>query len=358
MNKKILVGMSGGVDSSVALYLLKKSGFTPIGLYLDMANGNDVSPIPVTDSDTAENDSLASALQCAEKNGIKLYKLGCRDAFDSHVICNFANEYLSGRTPNPCTVCNRHVKVQKLIEAADMLGCASVATGHYAKIGVTESGRFYISKGSDPQKDQSYMLWKLTQYQLSRLMFPLGNMEKSEIYSIAGENSYVSASMKESLDICFLPEDVSYSQYIEDRFGKCPEGDFISPDGKVCGKHRGIIHYTVGQRKGLGVALGEPVFVLKIDKSENRIYLGRKSDEGGSIFTASDVNFIKQTECESFKGTFDVKVRYAASPVKALVEFSDGKLKVTSLEKIRAITPGQSVVVYDGDDIILGAVID
>lgn len=358
MNEKILVGMSGGVDSSVALGIVRDMGYLPTGLYLDMLSCDDEKPVLVTTDVAYGNKELESAFQCAEINGISLYKLGCKSLFDREIICHFANEYLSGRTPNPCTVCNRKVKIQKLIEAADFLGCKKVATGHYAKIGMTDKGRYFISRGADPKKDQSYMLCNLTQQQLSRLVLPLGRMDKSEIYEIARKKSYTSAEMKESLDICFLPDGVSYAEYIEERFGKCPSGDFISPDGKVCGTHKGIIHYTVGQRKGLGVALGEPVFILSIDKESNSIKLGRKTDEGCTSFTASCTNSMKYEISDGFCGKYSVKVRYAASPVEAFIEFQDGILRISTNEPVRAVTPGQTLVVYEGDDVVLGGVIN
>ncbi len=359
MGDKILVGMSGGVDSSVAVNVLRSRGFSPIGMYLDMKHGNDEAPVRIaSESDANSNEDLLSALQCAEKNSVELYKMGCEEIFRKCVIKYFTEEYLAGRTPNPCTVCNRTVKFERLLAAADMLGCKKVATGHYARIAADEvTGRFYVKKGLDPRKDQSYMLWKLSQAQLSRLIFPLGDHVKTDVFKTAEKEGYIAADRDESLDICFLPDGVSYPEFIEERFGKCPEGDFISPDGEVCGRHKGIIHYTVGQRKGLGVALGEPVFILRIDKETNRIYLGKKSDEGTDTFNADGINFMKLSSSESFAGEFDVKIRYAASPVKAHVSFENGILTVTTAEKVRAVTPGQSLVAYDGDDVMFGAVI-
>lgn len=359
MGGKILVGMSGGVDSSVAVNVLRSHGFSPVGMYLDMKHGNDDAPVRIaSESDANGNADLLSALQCAEKNGVELYKMGCEEAFRECVIKYFTEEYLAGRTPNPCTVCNRTVKFERLLAAAEMLGCEKVATGHYARIADDgETGRVFVKKGLDPRKDQSYMLWKLSQAQLSKLVFPLGEYVKTDVFKTAEKEGYIAADRDESLDICFLPDGVSYPAFIEERFGKCPEGDFISPDGEVCGRHKGIIHYTVGQRKGLGVALGEPVFILRIDKETNRIYLGRKSDEGTDTFTADSVNFMKLPEAARFDCDCDVKIRYAASPVKAHISHDGGILTVTTSEKVRAVTPGQSLVAYDGDDVLFGAVI-
>ena len=359
MKNRILVGMSGGVDSSVAVNVLKKSGYSPCGIYLDMRCTTDSSPVRIgSEKDANCNADIISALQCAEKNGIELYKMGCNDAFQKCVIDYFANEYLSGRTPNPCTVCNRAVKFDRLLAAADMLGIEKVATGHYARISEDEeTGRYYVKKGLDPKKDQSYMLWNLSQEQLSRVVFPLGEYIKSEVFKVAEDDGYIAAERGESLDICFLPDNVSYAQFIESNYGKCPEGDFISPDGKVCGRHKGVIHYTVGQRKGLGVSLGEPVYILKIDRETNRIYLGRKSDEGENCFSAENINFVKLRDSDCFEGDFDVKIRYAASPVKAHITCANSVLSVKTYDNVRAVTPGQSLVAYNGEDLAFGAVI-
>ncbi len=356
--KKILVGLSGGVDSAVCVKKLQDDGFEVLGLYLDMKIRDDVSPILVENPEN-ENDDIKSASQCAEKFGINLYKFGCAKAFDEIVKEDFVREYSKGRTPNPCIVCNRLVKFASLIKCADILGCELIATGHYAKTGrFTDSGRYYIETGADEKKEQSYMLWNLTQEQLSRVVFPLGDTVKSDNFETAKENKLIAAQRGESLDICFIEKDDNYADFIERRKGKFPEGDFISPDGKICGKHKGIIRYTVGQRKGLGIALGEPVFVKKIDGENNLIYLARSGEEYMDELSVSGLNFVGMTPTDDFEGILNVKIRYAAKQTPAKVKIQGDKCVVSFPESVRAATPGQSAVFYLDNRIMFGGFID
>ncbi len=356
--KRILVGLSGGVDSAVAVKRLLAQGYEVIGLYLDMKHTDTELPILVASAEN-ENDDIKSALQCAEKYGIKLYKYGCASAFDSIVKENFASEYALGRTPNPCVICNRLVKFASLEICADILQCDKIATGHYAKAGYNESnGRYYIEKGADYRKDQSYMLWNLTQSQISKIAFPLGDSVKGDNLDVARSDELIAAERGESLDICFIEKDDNYADFIERRLGAFPEGDFISPDGKICGKHKGIIRYTVGQRKGLGIALGEPVFVKRIDGKENKIYLARSGEEYTDSITVDKLNFVSMPETDNFEGELYVKIRYAAQPVFANVKITGDICTVTFPEKVRAATPGQSAVFYDGDRVAFGGFIE
>ncbi len=354
---RILVGLSGGVDSAIAVKKLISLGYEVYGLYLDMKNSDSEAPILVENADS-ENDDIKSALQCADTYGIKLYKYGCATAFERIVKENFAREYALGRTPNPCVICNRLVKFAALERCADILGCKKIATGHYANIGLSENGRYYIACGKDSKKDQSYMLWNLTQSQLSKLVFPLGDSVKIDNLSAAKNDSLIAAEKGESLDICFIENGDDYKSFIERRLGKFPEGDFIAPDGNVCGKHKGIIRYTVGQRKGLGIALGEPVFVKRIDGKENKIYLAKSGEEYTNTISVSGMNFVSMPETSNFEGELLVKIRYAAPPVPAFVRICGEKCTVTFPEPVRAATPGQSAVFYDGYKVAFGGFID
>ncbi len=357
-NNRVLVGLSGGVDSAVAVKRLMELGLEPTGLYLDMKSCDTETPVLIDNADN-ENDDIKSAFQCATKYGIKLYKYGAAGLFDSIVKENFAKEYSLGRTPNPCVICNRLVKFALLEKCADILDCEKIATGHYAKAGYEErSGRYYIEKGADHKKDQSYMLWNLTQNQIKRVIFPLYDSIKSDNFDSARYDGLIAAQRGESLDICFIDKDDNYADFIERRLGAFPKGEFISPDGKVCGKHKGIIRYTVGQRKGLGIALGEPVFVKRIDASDNRIYLARSGEEYTDSIEVSGLNFVSMPQTTDFEGELFVKIRYAAQPAKAQVKICGDKCTVTFHEGIRAATPGQSAVFYNGDRVAFGGFID
>ncbi len=354
---KILVGLSGGVDSAVSVKRLLAQGYEPTGLYLDMKITDTTAPVLI-ENPNGENDDIKSAFQCAQTYGIKLYKYGCASLFDSIVKENFAREYALGRTPNPCVICNRLVKFQELCKCADMLGCSKIATGHYAKVGMSESGRYYIEKGKDEKKDQSYMLWNLSQLQLSRCVFPLGDTVKQESFDEAQKDRLIAAQRGESLDICFIGKDDDYKSFIRRRLGEFPSGDFISPDGKVCGQHKGIINYTVGQRKGLGIALGEPVFVKRIDGIQNKIYLARSGEEYTDTISVSGLNFVEMSETTDFSGELFVKIRYAATPVIANVSIKGNICNVSFNEPVRAATPGQSAVFYSGDRVAFGGFIN
>ncbi len=357
LKKKVLVGLSGGVDSAIAVKRLLEDGFDVTGLYLDMHSFDSENPMRVLSSD-GENSDIASALQCADSYGIELYKFGCATKFDKIVKEDFAREYSLGRTPNPCIVCNRLVKFASLLECADYLGCEMIATGHYAIVGQGENGRYYIKRGKDSRKDQSYMLWKLGQHQLSRVLFPLGDSIKDDNLAAARSDGLSAAQRGESLDICFIGKDDSYADFIERRLGTFPEGDFIAPDGSVCGRHKGIIRYTVGQRKGLGIALGQPAFVKKIDGRENKIYLAFSGDEYTDTVEACGLNFVGMEETASFEGELLVKIRYAATPVPCRVTILGDKCTAVFPEPVRAATPGQSAVFYDGDRVMFGGFID
>lgn len=339
---KILVGLSGGLDSTYTAYKLIKEGHTVEGLVLVMHDYTDVE----------------GAKKTAELLGIKLHTLDCRELFKKHVISNFISEYSLGHTPNPCTVCNRYVKISELCRFANENGFDKAATGHYARIIFDdETQRYCIAKGNDERKDQSYMLWYLTQEQLKTLYFPLCDITKEQIREEIKltEFAYL-ADAKESQEICFIPDN-DYASYIEKERGTFPEGDFIDSEGKVVGKHKGIIHYTIGQRKGLGISLGAPAYITKIDPENNTVTVEKQSDVKADTLRANSLNSQLLLADDGQEYTLDVKIRYAAKPMSANVKIENGIATVVFNEPVRAITPGQSAVFYKDDKIAFGGTI-
>jgi len=342
-DKRILLGMSGGIDSTYAATELRRRGCEVIGAFLGMTE----------DSDTE------SARRAAEALDVPLTVVDCTERFRDIVIGNFLGEYAAARTPNPCIVCNRFVKIAALCETARAMGIARVATGHYADVGFDEStGRRYIRKAADPRKDQSYMLWRLTQEQLSMLELPLNALLKSEIKERARELALPNADAPESQEICFIPCD-DYVSYIEERLGKFPKGDFVDDEGKRVGSHEGLIHYTVGQRKGLGLSLGKPAFVTAIDPTANTVSV--TTDER-KIFSdrlvCRDLNFMALAPGDYGELWAEGKVRYSAKPTRARIRICGDCAEVFFENPVRAVTPGQSVVFYDGDKILFGGMIE
>lgn len=337
---KILLGMSGGVDSTFSAVRLRDEGYDVEGAILVMSEHTDTS----------------SAEANAKRLGIKLHIVDCREEFDKYVKKNFISEYCRGRTPNPCTVCNRYVKMAVLCRIAESIGASKIATGHYCGIGYDEeSGRYYPKKGTDAKKDQSYVFWNLTQKELSMLYCPLFAESKSNVVELAHESG-IKVPEGESQDICFIP-DGDHAAFIEAAVGKMPEGDFVDENGNVIGRHRGIIRYTIGQRKGLGISAGHPVFVSGIDAENNRVLITDEAALFKTEFTCSGLNFAKLAP---FEGTVraEVKARYAAKPVMATVTVQGDKASVKTDAPIRAAAPGQSAVFYDGNDVLFGGFID
>ncbi len=342
---KALLGMSGGVDSTYAVHALRRMGYEVYGAVIAMHGFTEVQ----------EAELSAKAL------GVPLYTLDAGTVFEEKVISSFIKEYRAGRTPNPCVVCNSEVKFKLLLDFAKEKGFDKIATGHYADI-VTlcdgEEVRYALKRSRDSKKDQTYMLWRLSQEILSHLIFPLSDMTKERVKEDALKMELRAAYRGESQEICFIP-DGDYASYIEERTGKSPEGNFVDESGKILGKHKGIIHYTVGQRKGLGIALGERAFITSIDPISNDITLSTK-DCYSESFTVSDMVFSglpkpkEEYECE-----LEVKHRYLAPLTKARVTFlENGKAKVNFKEPIRAVTPGQSAVFYKDGLIMAGGIID
>lgn len=342
MAEKILLGMSGGLDSTYSALALKRAGWDVTGAVLKMS----------------ENTDIEGAKRAAEAVGVPLHVVDCTETFRNVVIRDFLDEYCAARTPNPCVVCNRFVKVASLCELAKSLGIPHVATGHYVNVKKDETtGRYYIEKAEDRRKDQSYVLWRLTQEQLSMLAFPLRGMSKSDIRAEAKELALPSADAPESQEICFIPSN-DYVSYIEEARGAFPKGDFVDMSGKKLGRHEGIIRYTVGQRKGLGISLGKPAFVVSIDPVQNTVTL---SDDESRIFSdhlvCDTLNFMKLAPADYDEVRAEVKIRYAAKPEMATVRIRGDRAEVYFDRPVRAVTPGQSVVFYENDGILCGGVI-
>lgn len=336
---KILLGMSGGLDSSFSAGILKAKGYTVEGAVLKMHGYTDID----------------GAKRAASDAGVRLHVIDCEAAFEQSVVEYFVGEYALGRTPNPCTVCNRTVKIAELIKFAEENGFDKVATGHYARVGF-ENGRYFVADGADRAKNQSYMLWGLSQEQIKRLEFPLGDLIKSDVRESARESGLPSADKPESQDVCFLPNG-GYAEFIEKRLGVFPEGNFIDGDGKILGRHKGIVHYTVGQRRGLGIALGERMFVSKINPRDNTVTLCSAAGDGFTSATLTDMNYQllpkKNGEYEA-----EVKIRYASRPVSARLTVSGSGARIDFSAPIKAVTPGQSAVIYRDGKILCGGVIE
>lgn len=337
---KYLVGLSGGVDSACGAYLLREQGHEVIGAAVRMHEYTD----------------LRGAEAVAEALGIPFVVLDARERFQRRVVEPFMDAYLRAETPNPCVFCNPAVKFGALCDYAAAQGLDRVSTGHYCRI-LRKNGRSYVRRAADAGKDQSYVLWGLTQEQLALLEMPLASLTKSAIRVLAERLRLPCAAAPESQEICFIP-DHDYAAFIEARRGRLPEGNFIDAQGNVLGRHRGILHYTIGQRKGLGIALGRPMFVSAISAADNTVTLSDAGGEYRSSLTATGLVFQKMEPCAS--GTFRaaVKIRYAAAPAPCTVRISDGRAEALFDEPVRAVTPGQSAVFYDGEDILLGGLID
>lgn len=354
---KALIAMSGGVDSSVAAYLINKKGLDAIGCTMKLYDNEDVD-IP-KENTCCSLDDIEDARSVAFRLGMPYYVFNFKDDFKEKVIDNFICCYECGMTPNPCIECNRYLKFNRLLERAEILGCDYVVTGHYARIEETPDG-FILKKALDDSKDQSYVLYSLTQEQLKHTLFPLGELTKTEARAIAEENGFINANKPDSQDICFVP-DGDYASVIRHYTGKdYPPGNYVSTTGEVLGQHKGIIHYTIGQRKGLGIALGEPRFVLRIDPERNEVVLGTNDELFTNKVHVKDVNWtLGKNPCEvgsSFICSARIRYKHKEQPATVTLN-DDGSCDVLFNEKTRAVTPGQSCVFYDGDIVLGGGII-
>ena len=357
--KKALIAMSGGVDSSVAAALMQEKGYDCIGAMMKLYQNEDI----VSADDTAEKanktccsaDDAEDAAMVARKLNMPFYVFRFTEEFRCQVMDRFVNSYLKGETPNPCIDCNRYMKFEKLYERAALLGCDKIVTGHYARISQDEkSGRWQMRKALDQKKDQSYVLYNLTQEQLSHVCFPLGELTKEEVRGLAQRYGFFNANKQDSQDICFVP-DGHYEKFIEKYTGAVvPEGDFVTQEGEIVGRHKGIIHYTVGQRRGLGIAAASPYYVKEIRPESNEVVLCSNEELFKRTLYAADINWVSIRE-PAKEIRVQAKIRYRHTPGMATAKMTEnGLLKVTFDEPQRAITKGQSVVLYDGDMVLGG----
>ena len=352
--KKALIAMSGGVDSSVAAYLMQKAGYECIGVTMRLFSNEDAG-IP-REKSCCSLDDVEDARQVAYRLGMKYYVFNFTDGFKEKVISKFISDYENGRTPNPCIDCNRYLKFEKLFLRAKELGSEKIVTGHYANI-EKEGGRYLLKKAADPKKDQSYVLYSLTQDELAHTAFPLGKMNKDETRKIAEENGFYNAHKPDSQDICFVP-DGDYAKFIRNYTKKdYPSGVFTDKDGKILGRHKGIIGYTKGQRKGLGISSDGPLYVCDILPDENKIVLGRNEDLFTKEISVCDVNFIAfETPPEVFRANVKIRYRQPETPATVFVT-GDKSVKIVFDEPQRAATKGQAAVFYDNDTVLGGGVI-
>ena len=346
--KKVLLGMSGGVDSSVAAYLLKEEGYDVVGVNMKLWDRPD------------EKDARDAVAVC-EKLDIPFHVVDLQEEFKGKVIENFVKEYEAGHTPNPCVFCNKNIKFGDLFDKADELGCDYIATGHYALIEYNdEMDRYDLKKASNSDKDQTYVMYNLSQEKLSRILFPIGKYNKDQIRGIAEKIGLKVYNKPDSQDICFIPDN-DYEKFLKENTDiKVNEGIFVDKDGKKLGNHKGIISYTIGQRKGLGITFGKPTYVIDINGKDNTIVLGDNEDLFKKELIAKEANFIPFS-IENLKESslFDAKVRYSAKLSPARVTYlGDNRIRVVFDQPQRAITSGQSVVFYDGDCLVGGGIIE
>lgn len=356
---RILVAMSGGVDSSVTALMLHEQGYEVIGVTMktwDYSAGGTGKRI----TGCCDLDSINDARDMAVSRGFHHMIIDLRGEFGPKIIDNFTGEYMAGRTPNPCVLCNTFIKWEALLKRADMLDCELIATGHYANVR-EENGRWIVSKGTDHDKDQSYVLWGLEQKNLARTRFPLGGFKKSEIREMAAKSGFPNLAQKsESYEICFIPDN-DYRGFLRrkdpEAFEKLAHGRFIGTDGAFLGEHDGYPFFTVGQRKGLGIALGKPMYVTEIIPETNTVVLGEKEDLEKQTAWVREPNFQKVAALEGEMETV-TKIRYKDKGTPATISMEGDRVRVDFHDKVAGVAPGQSAVFYDGDDVVGGGFID
>ena len=357
MKEKVVVGMSGGVDSSVAAYLLKEQGYDVIGVTMQIWEDEEQQR-------TEENggccglSAVDDARRVADRLEIPYYVMNFKQEFQKKVVDYFVEEYLAGRTPNPCIACNRYVKWESLLKRSMEIGADYIATGHYARIAKLPNGRFAIRNSVTARKDQTYALYNLTQFQLAHTLMPIGEYEKDQVRRIAQEAGLPVAAKPDSQDICFVP-DGDYAAFLKKKAGeRMPgEGDFVTRDGTVLGKHKGITHYTIGQRKGLGLSMGEPVFVSELRPKTNQVVVGEETQVFKKELLCDHLNFMGMEDLEEPRKVW-TKVRYAHKGQWCRIEKQGRDLIRAEFEEpVRAITPGQAVVFYEGEYVLGGGII-
>lgn len=350
--------MSGGIDSSVAAILLREQGYDLIGVTFRTFDAISQACME-KEKGCCSVDSIFEAKNLAEKLGFEHHILDIRQEFREHVIQNFIDEYLQGRTPNPCVLCNSYVKWGLLLAKADALGCDFIATGHYARIENT-NGRYFLRQGADLSKDQTYFLWTLTQENLSRTLFPLGALTKTEVRKIALNHGYEKLSKKkESQEICFVPDN-DYRRFLKENVADIDKihvpGNFTDTSGKILGRHCGLYNYTIGQRRGLGIALGEPVYVVALNIENNSVVLGDKNELKGRELRAEALNMMKYASVADGMRVM-ARIRYRSQGGAAALYNESGGIRVVFDEPVESITAGQSVVLYEGEDVVGGGII-
>lgn len=374
MSKRVLIGMSGGIDSTVAAILLLEQGYELVGATFRTFDSIKESCL-AKEKGCCSVESIMEAQRMAATLGFEHHILDFRDTFREHVIGNFVSEYARGRTPNPCVLCNSHIKWGKLMQAAEQYGCDYIATGHYAQI-AEHRGHMYLKTAVDTHKDQTYFLWMLTEENLRRTIFPLGGLTKAQVRQIAFDHGFEALSKKaESQDICFIPNN-DYRSFLAQHGVSVPQGEYVDAQGKILGMHQGYCHYTIGQRKGLGIALGAPKFVTKIDAENNRVTLGDRDDLLTTQATIADVR-IRDWDWLKESPHVQARIRYKSPAVPArllpiantLLPIADSQLPISNsptlpegasvhfVSPVWGVTPGQSLVMYKDNLVVGGGII-
>ncbi|NDO31892.1 tRNA 2-thiouridine(34) synthase MnmA [Enterocloster clostridioformis] len=357
MSRKVVVGMSGGVDSSVAAWLLKEQGYDVIGVTMQIWQDEDAE-VQEAEGGCCGLSAVDDARRVAMDLGIPYYVMNFKEEFRKNVMDYFAGEYVEGRTPNPCIACNRHVKWESLLRRSMAIGADYIATGHYAQIDRLPGGRYSLKTSVTAAKDQTYALYNLTQEQLSHTLMPVGSYHKEEIRDMAERLGLPVAHKPDSQEICFIP-DHDYASFIEEYTGReLPPGNFVDLDGNVLGRHRGITHYTVGQRKGLNLSMGSPVFVVEIRPETNEVVIGDNQDVFTNVLRCDKLNWMAVDGLHGKSMDVLAKIRYShkGSPC-TIREIGNDMVECRFHEPVRAVTPGQAVVFYDGDYVAGGGTI-